>query len=212
MAPMGGGPSKILLSAKLDPLTVVAIGSSTGGTEALRELLVRLPANMPPIVVAQHIPPIFSRALAERLHSLCRVQVREAKDGDELLTGCVLIAPGNTQMTVERFGAKMRVKVDPLAAVRNRHKPSVDVLFESVAAAAGAKAIGMILTGMGSDGAEGLLRMRNMGAYTLAQDEASCVVYGMPQAAVKLGAVEKVLSLLDMPAALVNRLDRRQAS
>lgn len=175
--------------------SLVAIGSSTGGTEALRQVLTQLPSEIPPIVIVQHIPPVFSKAFANRMNELCPFEVKEAEDGDAVVPNRVLIAPGGTQMSLVRSGQGFIAKVDPSAGPVNRHKPSVDVLFDSVAQLVGARAIGVILTGMGADGAQGLLRMREKGARTVGQDEASCVVYGMPQAAFKIGAVEEQLSL-----------------
>ncbi len=157
--------------------TVIAIGASTGGTEALREVLMGLPANMPGIVIVQHIPPVFSTAFANRLDHLCRLRVKEAADGDRLTQGLVLIAPGNFHMTLGKTGGEYRVSVQDGPRVCYQ-RPSVDVLFESVAQVAKGDAIGAILTGMGSDGAEGLLKMKRAGARTIAQDEASCVVLG----------------------------------
>jgi two-component system chemotaxis response regulator CheB len=173
---------------------VIAIGASTGGTEAIRELLMDLPADFPGVVVVQHMPPRFTRAFAERLDGLCQVRVKEAEDGDAVLLGRVLIAPGDHHMRLTREGANHRVRLDQEAPV-NRHRPSVDVLFDSCAAGAGPNAVGILLTGMGEDGARGLLRMRQAGAHTLAQDEASSVVFGMPKAAIDLGAAERVLPL-----------------
>jgi len=179
---------------------VIAIGASTGGTEALREVLEPLPADAPGIVMVQHMPEKFTRSFANRLDSLSRVRVKEAEDGDRILPGHALLAPGNFHMEVIRNGAEYRVRVfsaDPV----NRHRPSVDVLFHSCARYLGANAVGVILTGMGDDGARGLLEMRRAGARTIAQDEASCVVFGMPREAIELGAAERVLSLAEIPGA-----------
>lgn len=180
------------------PGTVWAIGASTGGTEALRVVLMGLPPNIPPIVIVQHIPPIFSRAFSERLNSLCEFEVKEAEDGDAVHENRVLIAPGATQMKLVRKPSGLFVEVNSDPPV-NRHRPSVDYLFNSVAELIGQKAIGVILTGMGEDGAKGLLNMKNNGAHTIGQDEESCVVYGMPKAAFELGAVEVVSSLIEIP-------------
>lgn len=174
--------------------TVIAIGASTGGTEALREVLTGLPANMPGILVVQHIPPVFSLAFANRLDNLCRLHVKEAADGDRLTPGLVLIAPGNFHMTLRQTGGQYSVRVQDGPRVCYQ-RPSVDVLFESVAQAAQGDAIGAILTGMGSDGAQGLLKMKRAGARTLAQDEASCVVFGMPREAIRMGAVDRIAPL-----------------
>jgi two-component system chemotaxis response regulator CheB len=173
---------------------VIAVGASTGGTEALKEFLMALPADGPGVVVVQHMPEKFTRAFAERLDRLCTVRITEASDGDRVLTGHALIAPGGFHMRLLRTGATylVRIAADPPV---NQHRPSVDVLFESCSDTAGANAVGVIMTGMGDDGARGLLAMRRAGARTLAQDEASCVVFGMPKAAIDLGAVERVLPL-----------------
>lgn len=184
---------------------VIAIGSSTGGTEALRDVLVPLPADAPGIVVVQHMPEKFTRSFAERLNSLCQMQVHEAQDGDRILPGHVLIAPGNYHMEVHRSGANYSVRVFSGEPV-NRHRPSVDVLFESCARYLGGNAVGVILTGMGNDGARGLLAMRQAGAHTLAQDEASCVVFGMPKEAIAVGGAEEVVSLKKIPTAVLGML------
>ncbi|MET0319426.1 MAG: chemotaxis response regulator protein-glutamate methylesterase [Duganella sp.] len=189
----------ILPPADARPMTatterIVAIGTSTGGTQALEEVLTALPRVAPGIVVVQHMPEKFTAAFAARLDSVCEVRVKEAANNDRVLQGQVLIAPGGKHMLLRRNGAQYFVEVvdGPLV---NRHRPSVDVLFRSAARAAGANALGVIMTGMGDDGAAGLLEMLNAGARTVAQDEASCVVYGMPKEAVKRGAVEKSVPL-----------------
>ena len=174
--------------------TVIAMGSSTGGTQALEEVLSVLETATPGIVVVQHMPGQFTAAFAQRLNALCRVEVREARDGDRVLPGRVLIAPGGRHMTLGRSGALYYVEIKDGPPVHH-HRPSVNVLFRSVAKAAGRDAVGIIMTGMGADGALGLKEMREAGALTLAQDEASCVVFGMPKEAVKLGAVDRVLPL-----------------
>ena len=174
---------------------VVCIGASTGGTEALREVLTNLPANAPGIVVVQHMPESFTRAFAKRLDSLCEMSVKEAENGDTVMRGHVLIAPGGLRHTMlARHGARyaVEVKEGPLVS---RHRPSVDVLFRSAARNAGANAVGIIMTGMGDDGARGLMEMRQGGAHTIAQDEASSVVFGMPKEAIACGAVEKIVPL-----------------
>jgi two-component system chemotaxis response regulator CheB len=173
---------------------VIAIGASTGGTEALREFLTPLPPDTPGIVIVQHMPETFTRSFAQRLDSLCQVRVKEAEDGDRILPGHVLIAPGNYHMRVMRSGASYSVRV-VMGEPVNRHRPSVDVLFDSCAEHLGANAVGVIMTGMGNDGARGLLAMRNAGAPTVAQDEASCVVFGMPREAIARGGVDHVLPL-----------------
>ena len=177
-----------------NPRTVIAIGASTGGTEAIREVLVEMPEWSPGIVIVQHIPAVFSTAFANRLNDLCRVRVKEAQDGDRVLPGHVLVAPGNFHMTLVKRGGEYRVAVQDGERVCYQ-RPSVDVLFQSVAEVAGSDAIGAILTGMGSDGAHGLLGMKRAGARTVAQDEASCVVFGMPREAILLGAVDRVMPL-----------------
>jgi two-component system chemotaxis response regulator CheB len=180
---------------------LVAIGTSTGGTQALEVVLTAMPRVSPGIVVVQHMPEKFTAAFAARLDGLCESEVLEAKDGDRVLPGRVLIAPGGRHMAVRRDGAQYRVQVSDGPPV-NRHKPSVDVLFRSVAASAGRNALGVIMTGMGDDGARGLKLMRDAGGHTIAQDEASCVVYGMPGEAVKLGAVEAEIPLTAIPSVI----------
>jgi len=173
---------------------VVAVGASTGGTEALRLLLETMPPDCPGLVIVQHMPELFTSAFAKRLQQLCRIEVKEAAQGDRVLQGRALIAPGNRHLRVRRTGGHYQVELLEGARVSG-HRPSVDVLFHSVARAAGANAVGVLLTGMGEDGADGLLAMKQAGAVTLAQDEASCVVFGMPRAAIERGAVDQVLPL-----------------
>lgn len=173
---------------------VVAIGTSTGGTQALEAVLTALPRVTPGIVIVQHMPEKFTASFAQRLESLCAIEVWEARSNDRVLPGRALIAPGGHHMVLKRSGAQYYVEVIDGPPV-NRHRPSVDVLFRSVAKTAGKNAVGIIMTGMGNDGALGLKEMREAGAYTVGQDEDTCVVYGMPKEAVKLGAVEKVLPL-----------------
>ncbi|RFC62508.1 chemotaxis response regulator protein-glutamate methylesterase [Fulvimarina endophytica] len=177
---------------KTEPL--VCIGASTGGTEALARVLSALPADSPAILVVQHMPEKFTTAFARRLNSMCAVEVREAADGDVVLPGRVLVAPGNYHMLLNRAGSRYTVSIDEGAFV-SRHRPSVDVLFRSAAQRAGANAIGILLTGMGDDGASGLREMRDMGSRTIAQDEASCIVFGMPREAIERGGAEMVLPL-----------------
>jgi two-component system chemotaxis response regulator CheB len=177
---------------------IVAIGTSTGGTQALEAILTRLPRTCPGLVIVQHMPEKFTASFAERLDRLSAIEVKEAQHNDRVIPGRALIAPGARHMLLKRSGAQYHVDVVNGPLVR-RHRPSVDVLFRSVAKYAGANAAGIIMTGMGDDGAAGLLEMKNAGARTFAQDEESCVVYGMPREAVKLGAVEKVVSLADIP-------------
>jgi two-component system chemotaxis response regulator CheB len=184
---------------------VVAVGSSTGGTEALKDLLSPLPADFPGLVMVQHMPEAFTRPFSERLNSLCRIRVQEAKDGDRILPGHALLAPGGHQMEVVRHGMEYAVRVYRGERV-NRHLPSVDVLFSSCAKHLGKNAVGVLLTGMGADGAKGMLEMKEARAFTIAQDEATCVVFGMPREAILLGAVDQVLPLSRIAAALVQRL------
>lgn len=173
---------------------VIAIGSSTGGTEALTNILTRMPPGSPGIVVAQHMPANFTRTFAERLNNLCQIKVKEGADNDSVIPGTCLIAPGNNHMLLRRSGSRyfVEVKTGPLV---HHQRPAVDVLFNSAAKYAGANAVAVILTGMGADGAAGLKAMKEAGAKTIAQDEASCVVFGMPKEAIKTGCVDKVLPL-----------------
>lgn len=186
---------------------VVAIGASTGGTEAVRELLAALPPTAPGIVIVQHMPEVFTRAFAERLDESCQVEVKEAQHGDRVLAGRALIAPGNRHATLVRSGAHYAVELSDGPLV-SRHRPSVDVLFRSVARAAGPNALGVIMTGMGADGAAGLLEMKRAGASTIAQDEATCVVFGMPKEAIDRGAVDEILPLHRIPRAILDRAAR----
>lgn len=188
---------------------VVTLGTSTGGTHALEAVLTQLPADCPGIVVVQHMPEKFTAAFARRLDQLCRCEVREAVDGDRVIPGLVLIAPGGLHMQLRRSGAQYRVSVSDGPPV-NRHKPSVDVLFRSVANVAGRNALGIIMTGMGDDGASGLLAMRQAGAHTIAQDRDSCVVYGMPKEAIERGAAVEVLPLAAMADAILGHHAGRQ--
>jgi two-component system chemotaxis response regulator CheB len=187
---------------------IIAIGASTGGTEALYNVLKALPSNLPGIVVVQHIPPVFSRMFAERLDNQTSLRVKEAVTGDYTERGTVIIAPGDRHIAVKKIGDKYRINCIQGEKV-NGHCPSADVLFESVAKEAGNRAIGIILTGMGCDGAKGLLSMKKNGAYTIGQDEASSVVYGMPKVAFELGAVIKQTSLNNIPQALLAALKER---
>jgi len=188
-------------AGKFSHLALIAIGASTGGTEAIEEILTHMPADMPGIVITQHIPAGFSRAFAERLNKFCPMRVAEAADGDAVQPGLALIAPGNFHMIVRESGGSYRVTVKdgPMVCYQ---RPSVDVLFSSVAEAAGPNAIGVILTGMGSDGAQGMKKMKSAGATTIAQDEASCVVFGMPKQAILLGAVDRVVPLESVAEAI----------
>ncbi|MEF8712722.1 MAG: chemotaxis response regulator protein-glutamate methylesterase [Accumulibacter sp.] len=182
---------------------LVAIGTSTGGTVALEALLTELPRVSPGIVIVQHMPEMFTAAFAARLDGLCEISVQEAKNGQRVLPGQALIAPGGKHMQLARSGAQYLVEVKDGPPV-NRHRPSVDVLFRSVAKYAGKNAMGVIMTGMGDDGARGLKEMHDAGAYTLAQDEATCIVYGMPREAVKLGAVDRSLPLAALATAIMS--------
>ncbi|MHC1701326.1 MAG: chemotaxis response regulator protein-glutamate methylesterase [Humidesulfovibrio sp.] len=181
---------------------VVLVGASTGGTEALQKFLTALPLDCPGIAVVQHMPENFTAAFAKRLDSICRITVKEAKDNDTLLRGQALIAPGSMHMLLKRSGARYHVEVKDGPLV-SRHRPSVDVLFRSGARYAGKNAVGVIMTGMGDDGAKGMREMHDAGAYTIAQDEASCVVFGMPQEAIKAGGVDKVMTLTAIAAEIV---------
>lgn len=184
---------------------VIAIGASTGGTIAIEKILSQMPLNIPGILVVQHMPEYFTASFAERLNTICKIEVREARDGDTAAPGLALIAPGGRHMLLERSGAfyNVRIKDGPMV---HHQKPSVDVLFHSVAKNAGANAMGILLTGMGADGADGLLAMKQNKAYTIAQDEATSVVYGMPGEAVKLGAASDVLPLNEISDRVVKRL------
>lgn len=181
---------------------VVAIGASTGGTVAIEAILKVLPSNIPGIVITQHMPEMFTRSFAERLDSICEIDVKEAEDGDSIMSGRALIAPGNKHMLMRMSGARyyVAVKEGPLV---NRHRPSVDVMFRSVSKTAARNAVGAILTGMGADGAKGLLEMKEAGAKTIAQNEGTCVVYGMPKVAIENGGADTVLPLEEIPAEIL---------
>ena len=184
---------------------IIAIGASTGGTEAIREVLTHLPADCPAIVITQHMPPGFTTSFAARLDSLCQMTVKEAEHGERLLPGHAYIAPGGKHFSITRSGANYVAVVDDAPPV-NRHKPSVEVLFKSVATHAGRNACGIMLTGMGADGAIAMREMRNAGSYNLVQDEASCIVFGMPREAIAHGAADEVLPLGQIAGALLARL------
>jgi two-component system chemotaxis response regulator CheB len=188
---------------------VIAIGASTGGTEALKVVLTQMPPNAPGIVVVQHMPAQFTTSFAERLNDLSAINVKEAENGDSLVNGVALIAPGNYHMLLKRSGARhyVQVKNGPLV---HHQRPAVDVLFHSVADTAGSNAAGAILTGMGADGAAGLLKMREAGARTIAQDEKSCIVFGMPKEAIKAGAAEKVVPLKDIGKTVLNMITEKR--
>ena len=182
---------------------IVAIGASTGGTEALTKILTAMPKDSPGIVVVQHMPELFTAAFAKWLDNICQITVKEAEDGDAITSGRAFIAPGNRHMSVCRSGSQFRIQVTDGPLV-SRHRPSVDVLFHSMARVAGSGALGIILTGMGDDGAAGLLEMRDAGAFTIAQNEATCVVFGMPKEAILRGAVCQTLPLESISGALIN--------
>ena len=190
---------------RLSTEKIVFIGASTGGTEATKEVLMNLPADSPAVVITQHMPPGFTRSYAARLDSLCRIRVKEAVDGDRILPGHAYIAPGGFHLSVERSGANYIARVRDGEPV-NRHKPSVEVLFESAARVVGPNALGVMLTGMGADGARAMKTMRDAGSWNLCQDEASCVVFGMPREAINHGAAHEVLPLQRIAPALLERL------
>lgn len=194
---------KVALDQNFDPKQILAIASSTGGTEALKELLPSFPARLPGTVIVQHMPKQFTAKFAEALQRIVPFEVREARDGDPVTPGRVLIAPGDYHMEIAKFGVGFKVKLHQQPSL-NGVRPAADFLFRSVAKYAGADAVGVILTGMGRDGAAGLLEMKNAGARTFAQDEASCVVFGMPKEAIRMGAVDKVLPLNQLAAPVLN--------
>jgi two-component system, chemotaxis family, protein-glutamate methylesterase/glutaminase len=201
-------PQKLLPALAKTTNKVLAIGASTGGTVALEEILTVLPANTPGTIITQHMPEMFTGPFASRLDGISRMQIREAKDGDSVVAGVALIAPGGKHLLLRRSGARYYAQVADGPFV-NHQKPSVDVMFRSAAQTAGANSIGVILTGMGRDGANGLLEMRKAGAPTIAQDEASCVVFGMPKAAIEVGAAQAVLPLDSIPKAIAELADAR---
>ncbi|QIK38280.1 chemotaxis response regulator protein-glutamate methylesterase [Caldichromatium japonicum] len=196
------------VGAGMPSAQLLAIGASTGGTEAIKEVLLRLPPDAPGVVIAQHIPPGFSAAFARRMHQQTGLNVKEAEDGDRIRRGHAYIAPGDRHLRIKREGSYYVCQLDTSEPV-NRHRPSVDVLFWSVAEVAGPKAAAALLTGMGADGADGLKRLRELGAYTIAQDEATSVVWGMPGEAVKRGAAIEILPLLAIADALLKDLETR---
>ncbi len=206
----GDKREKVKLSSSLLTKTthkVIAIGASTGGTKAIESVLTAMPAGSPGTVIVQHMPETFTQTFAARLNSLCPMDVREARDNDHVVPGLALIAPGNHHMVLQRSGGNYLVRIKDGPRVHYQ-RPSVDVLFLSVAKHAGRNAVGVILTGMGADGAKGMLAMRETGAHNMAQDENSCVVFGMPKEAIKAGAVEEVLPLTRIPSAIFNALGR----
>jgi two-component system chemotaxis response regulator CheB len=192
------------------PEKVIVIGASTGGTDAIRNLLASLPGGLPGILIAQHMPESFTRTFAERLNQLCRFAVKEAQHGEPVLAGHAYVAPGHSHLLLARQGGAYRVVLSQDPPL-NFHRPSVDLLFRSAARWAGKQAIGILLTGMGKDGAAGLLEMHRAGAWTFAQDEASSVVFGMPREAIALGAVDEVVPIRFMAAHLLARLERKGA-
>jgi two-component system, chemotaxis family, protein-glutamate methylesterase/glutaminase len=204
-------PRKGKPPANSAPSTVIAVGASTGGTEALRVFLAALPTDCPPVAIVQHMPEVFTKAFAQRLNKECAVEISEARDGERLKNGQVVIAPGNRHMLVNRSDEEFVVQIidGPLVS---RHRPSVDVLFRSVAMSVGQKAVGVIMTGMGDDGADGLREMKEAGAVTIAQDEASCVVFGMPKEAIARGGVDAVMPLDQIARAVLNLNAKASAS
>jgi two-component system chemotaxis response regulator CheB len=202
-APVGAAP--LFNNPLLSTEKLIIVGASTGGTEAIREVLVPLPPDAPAVLIAQHMPPGFTKSFAQRLNGLCRITVKEAEHGERVLPGHAYIAPGHAHLLLARSGANYIAHLSDEPPV-NRHRPSVDVLFRSAAQHAGKNAVGVILTGMGRDGAAGLLEMKKAGAYTLAQDEASCIVFGMPREAIALGAADEIAALPEMSRRVMARL------
>jgi two-component system chemotaxis response regulator CheB len=198
-------PSSMAQMGRLSTEKIVFLGASTGGTEATREVLMGLPADFPAVMITQHMPPGFTKSYAARLNGLCRIRVAEASDGERVLPGHAYIAPGGFHLSVERSGANYIARVQDGEAV-NRHKPSVEVLFDSAARVVGRNALGVMLTGMGGDGARAMRTMRDAGSYNLVQDEASCVVFGMPREAIAHGAANEVLPLTQIAPRLVDWL------
>ncbi|MDQ8021002.1 MAG: chemotaxis response regulator protein-glutamate methylesterase [Moraxellaceae bacterium] len=205
VAANGGAANLPQLDARTLNDKYIYIGASTGGTEAIKEVLTQLPASMPPILIVQHMPEMFTGSFARRLDSLCRIRVKEAEDGERIQPGTAYLAPGHSHLRLRRTGAGAVCELSRDEPV-NRHRPSVDVLFESAARWSGSQALGVILTGMGKDGARGMLAMRQAGAWNIAQDEESCVVWGMPREATLIGAAQEVAALRDIPTRLLARL------
>ncbi|MGH8615470.1 MAG: protein-glutamate methylesterase/protein-glutamine glutaminase [Gammaproteobacteria bacterium] len=201
-SPRGGAPQRSSAEGCKSTRCVIAIGASTGGTEAIKEVLTRLPASCPGILITQHIPEAFSKSFAARMNGLAAITVSEAKDGEAILPGHAYIAPGNCHLLVVRDGTRYRCKLSDASPV-NRHRPSVDVLFRSMTQHVGRRALGVILTGMGADGAKGMKEMHDVGAYTIAQDEQTSVIWGMPGEAVKAQGVNCVLPLTKIPAKIL---------
>lgn len=203
-------PTTLKAGPLLSSEKLIAIGASTGGTEAIRHVLQPLPLSSPALLITQHMPSGFTRSFADRLNKLCQIGVKEAEDGERVLPGHAYIAPGDRHMELARSGANYQIKIHDGPAV-NRHRPSVDVLFHSVAKQAGRNAVGVILTGMGNDGAAGMLAMRQAGAWTLAQNEASCVVFGMPREAINMGGVCEVVDLSQVSQQMLAKISAGQA-
>jgi two-component system, chemotaxis family, protein-glutamate methylesterase/glutaminase len=200
-----GKPARPTQFSRLSTEKLILIGASTGGTEAIREVLVRLPPDSPAVLITQHMPPGFTKSFAQRLDSLCRITVSEAVHGERVLPGHAFIAPGDQHLLLARSGANYVVQLDPGPPV-NRHRPSVEVLFKSAAAVAGRNVLGVMLTGMGKDGATAMLEMKQAGSFNIAQDEASCVVFGMPREAIAVGAVDEVLPVTRIADRLQEKL------
>jgi two-component system chemotaxis response regulator CheB len=208
ISPLAQSASEVLLTQTTHK--VIAIGASTGGTKAIEVVLSGMPVSSPGTVIVQHMPENFTSSFAKRLNDLCQMEVREARDNDSVVPGVALIAPGNHHMLLYRSGGSylVRIKDGPMV---HYQRPSVDVLFQSVAASAGKNAIGVILTGMGADGAKGLLAMKKSGAYTMAQNEESCVVFGMPKEAIKMGAADKIVGLTEVSRSIILALQKESA-
>nr|WP_154324843.1 chemotaxis response regulator protein-glutamate methylesterase [Pantoea sp. 201603H] len=207
---MQAAPTLLKAGPLLSSEKLIAIGASTGGTEAIRHVLQPLPATSPALLITQHMPPGFTRSFAERLNKLCQITVKEAEEGERILPGHAYIAPGGMHLELARSGANYQVRLNDGPAV-NRHKPSVDVLFHSVAQFAGRNAVGVILTGMGNDGADGLLAMHRAGAWTIAQNETSCVVFGMPREAIARSAASEVVDLHQISQHMLAKISAGQA-
>lgn len=204
-------PSGVLPSMKnplLSSEKLIIVGASTGGTEAIKSFLSQMPSDCPGILITQHMPEGFTKSFAKRLDGICKISVSEAQGGERILPGHAYIAPGHSHLKLARSGANYVTELDSSEPV-NRHRPSVDVLFRSAAKFAGKNAVGVILTGMGKDGAEGMLEMKNAGAYNFAQDEASCVVFGMPREAIAVGAVEEIAPLIELPTRVLGYLEQQ---
>lgn len=205
-APVHGGPGlPALANRAISTEKLIIVGASTGGTEAIKDFLMEMPPDCPGILITQHMPEMFTKSFAARLDSLCRISVKEAEHAERVLPGHAYVAPGHSHLLLRRSGANYMTQLSDAAPV-NRHRPSVDVLFRSVAEHAGRNAVGVILTGMGKDGAQGMLSMKRAGAYNFAQDEPSCVVFGMPKEAIAVGATDEVLALRDIAPAVIRRL------